>query len=80
MTMKSIVDWFDPKNLTHLQAYQHLQNVGLWPEHFIPADVGFPNLWQVALAGKLADLYVSEKIAWLSGKVLRDVDLTTRRR
>ena len=29
-----IEDWFDPKNLDHLRAYNHLRNYGEWPDGF----------------------------------------------
>jgi hypothetical protein len=67
----SVVNWFDPNKLEHLQAYQVLNDTGLWPEHFIPADVRFPVGWAGQLNMRLADLYVNEKVKQLTGKVLR---------
>jgi hypothetical protein len=67
----SIVDWFDHKQLQHLQAYQYLKETGLWPKFFIPAEIGFPVGWESSLAIKLADIFVDEKIKQLTGKTLR---------
>ena len=69
--LTSIVDWFDPKKLEHLQAYEFMQEKGQWPEHFIPCDVEFPAQWRLSLLYKISDLYVKEKLAQLTGKVLR---------
>src|SRR6266576_4307989 len=72
-TVISIVDWFDAKNLAHLQAYQTMQNTGYWPEHFIPADVAFPICWNTMLRSKITDIYVEETIRRLTGTALRTI-------
>ena len=54
----SILDFFNPKDLEHLQAYVHLNNTGVWPTGFLPDEITFPNLWQVTLAGRLAEAYL----------------------
>lgn len=43
-----LVDWFDPNNKEHLRTYVHVQNGGYWP--------------MAALASKLADKYIEEKL------------------
>lgn len=67
----SIVDFFDPTNLSHLEAYKCFDETGYFPDHFIPADVKLTTMWRYALASKLATLYVNEKINELTGTTLR---------
>lgn len=69
--LTSIVDFFDPTNLSHLEAYKTFEETGYFPDHFIPADVKLSTMWRYALASKLATLFVSQKINELTGKTLR---------
>ncbi len=57
-----ILDFFDPLNIDHLRAYQHLQEKGTWPTNFIPDDVEFSSNWQMMLQAKMADLWVGTNI------------------
>ena len=61
-TKMKITDWFNVKDINHLKAYQHLQKTGNWPKDFLPSNIESPQLWQVELAVKLANAYVSEQI------------------
>ena len=56
----SIVDWFDPTNPSHLDAYIHLMDKAFWPEGFIPPNVTIPPTWHVSLAFKLSEAYLTE--------------------
>jgi hypothetical protein len=63
----TIVDWFNPHNMEHLQAYKHLSHTGTWPKPFwdkILKDnqIEMTTAWQVALACKIADAFVNEKL------------------
>jgi len=64
--MTSIVDWFDPKNIEHLRAYNHLRNYGVWPlsfsVEFNDRDIEFVPSWQILLLGKIANEYINEKL------------------
>jgi hypothetical protein len=79
-TTQSVWEWFDPTDLTHLQAYQVLQQTGIWPEGFIPENVGFPVLWSLHLDARLANLYVSEKLAWMTGEVFAGITYPENKR
>jgi hypothetical protein len=35
----TIAEFFDPCNIIHLQAYDHLLRTGSWPEGFFPPNV-----------------------------------------
>jgi hypothetical protein len=56
------LDFFNPLDIDHLTAYQHLQKKGTWPVKFIPDDVEFETTWQLLLQGKMADLWVGTNI------------------
>jgi len=58
----NIVDLFDPKDLDHLRAYNHLKNHGTWPIGFIPEDTQFDAVWQILLLAKIANEYINEKL------------------
>jgi hypothetical protein len=52
---QTIVDFFDPYNVSHLKAYRHLEKTGFWPKGFIPDEIiGLAMAWQVGLVAKLA--------------------------
>ncbi len=57
-----IITYFDPCNVDHLEAYRHLQNVGTWPEGFIPEGTGFNIAWQTIIAFKMANLWVTFRL------------------
>ena len=40
-----ISDWFNPKDKVHQKAFDHLNENGHWPEHFVPDDIQFGPLW-----------------------------------
>ena len=56
------LDFFDPLDINHLRAYQHLQKKGTWPEDFIRNDIEFDSYWQMAIQSKMADLWVGTNI------------------
>ncbi len=56
----SIVEWFDPTNLSHLRAYDKLQRTGTWPVGFLPENILFPMAWLSSIAFKITELYVSD--------------------
>ena len=54
-----ISEWFDVNNKEHLKAYQHLMDVGCWPEGFIDKNkVEFESGWQFMLMGKMTKEYM----------------------
>jgi hypothetical protein len=61
--MKTILDFFNPLDIDHLRAYQHLQQKGTWPENFVPWDkIEFGANWITELTTKMADLWVGTNI------------------
>lgn len=57
-----ISQWFDANNISHLNAYRHLERKGFWPAGFIPDDMEFENGWQILVLSKLADAWLDEKL------------------
>lgn len=60
--MKTLTDWFDPHNMDHLKAYQHLRETGVWQEGFIPFYVVVDPYWQFSLAEKMAVAWIDHKL------------------
>lgn len=58
----SIIDWFDPHNMDHLQALNHLNNEGAWPEGFLPEEIQMINHWYFMLMVKVADCWMTHKL------------------
>ena len=56
----NILDYFDPYDKAHLEAYIQLRDTGIWPEGFVPEGTPFPPTWQTQLASMLADAWVDE--------------------
>lgn len=56
---QSVVDWFNPKAIIHLQAFQHLLETGTWPIGFIPEGIRFPQVWQMHLLRKIFEIWGS---------------------
>jgi hypothetical protein len=58
----TIVDFFDPCNYEHIQAFDYLSKKGTWPTEFysyiIENHIEFPVAWQVSLAYKIVNEYV----------------------
>jgi hypothetical protein len=55
--MRTIVEWFDPKNVRHLAAFSFYCNNGVWPNFTIPENVVFPgtNVWIVEILDKIME-------------------------
>jgi len=62
-TIMNIIDWFDPDNIEHLQAYKHLMDTGFWPVGFLPEDVELRPAWSLTLFRILANKYMEEKLS-----------------
>lgn len=58
-----IDEWFDPHNIDHLKAYNHLRNYGEWPRDFLPDDLEYVFSWQMILMSKIANAYILEKLS-----------------
>lgn len=54
----SIVDFFDPLNMKHIEAWKHLAKTGFWQEGFIPEDVVFTNNWMIGITFKVCNAWV----------------------
>lgn len=55
---KLFSDWFDPYNLKHLRAYNHLQKHGAWPEGFKPKDIKMDVYWHSKIINKMAEAWI----------------------
>lgn len=58
----TITDYFDPEQISHIRAYQHLKDRGQWPEGFVPEDCEFVVGWQFDLAFKIANTWVEQML------------------
>jgi uncharacterized protein YeaC (DUF1315 family) len=65
MNKQTIVDWFDVTNPEHVRAWHTLCETGCWPEGFVPESMKHDMVpcWQVSIAYKLANAYVSDFLA-----------------
>jgi hypothetical protein len=55
-----IAQYFDPHDVDHVKAYQHLQEDGSWPEGFIPEDVKAINGWRYLVDQKIIDAWIRD--------------------
>lgn len=63
----SVIDWFDPYNMEHLQAFKDLQKTGFWPKDFwnkiITDDrIEMVTGWQLGIYVKVANAFLKEKL------------------
>jgi hypothetical protein len=56
---KQLHEFFDVYNPEHLKAYLILQDTGMWPRGFIPADVEVETNWQFYLMAKFTDAWMT---------------------
>lgn len=55
---QNIVDFFDPYNLTHLQAWQYRASIGTWPNQFLPDNLAFDSNWDTKIQEKLGQAWL----------------------
>jgi len=58
-----ISQWFNPQDINHIRAYDHLQRSGAWPENFLPEGIKFDPHWQFIIRSDIADIYVDNMLA-----------------
>lgn len=58
----SIIDYFNPFNIEHIEAYTHLLKTGQWPVDFWSDDIELPSGWQISIMNKLANVWVDYMI------------------
>lgn len=59
--VQSIVDWFDPMNLNHINAYKHLCQTGVMilPQGVDAETIDFGLNWQIEVMRKLSEAWVN---------------------
>lgn len=66
----NIVEFFDPNNQQHLQAYRHLSTKGFWPLEFmemLPKDLEGTVEWHFGVVDKMAKCWVDSILGSDSG-------------
>ncbi len=58
-----ISQWFNPRNINHIRAYDHLMRHGTWPEHFLPEDMMMDPHWRFLIDSSIAQEYVDNMLA-----------------
>ena len=58
---RRILDWFDPDDDRHLQAYEHYQLTGAWPVGFLPEGVVLSPGWDSGLARRIAQRWLRHR-------------------
>jgi hypothetical protein len=57
-----IHEYFDPKNLEHLEAYDQLERTGSWPVDFLPQHLTHCPDWKIYITDKIVNAYLEEKL------------------
>lgn len=60
-------DWFDPYNIDHIKAYDHLQKTGTWPEGFVSAGIEYSYLAIPAIQASISYAWTQKA---LNGHIL----------
>jgi hypothetical protein len=66
------VDWFDPDNIYHILAYNHLCHEGCWPKDFIPKNCFMRSGWSLRISNKLASAWVGHMMKANSQEVSKE--------
>lgn len=55
--MRTIVDWFNPKDEAHRKAFTFFCENEIWPNFVIPSDVTIPmgSIWIVQILDKITE-------------------------
>jgi hypothetical protein len=53
------VGWFDPDDINHIRAHEHLCHEGQWPNDFIPKNCLMSCSWMTDLTRKLANAWIA---------------------
>jgi len=62
-----ITSFFNPKDPTHIMAWQQLQKEGNWPKDFIPKGTEFGGDWRYHLYNKMAVCWIEYVTTHLKG-------------
>jgi hypothetical protein len=57
-----ISQWFNPRNINHIRAYDHLMKSGTWPENFLPEGVLFDPHWRYLIDASITTVYVDNML------------------
>jgi hypothetical protein len=52
-------EFFDPKNIDHINAYVYRQEYGYWPKDFLTEDIEISNVSMMLLLHKFSDAYIN---------------------
>jgi len=61
----TIVEYFDPYNQKHLEAYHSLKTTGQWPKEFYKIGIVFEGDWYVQLLVKMANTWLDHRLGGL---------------
>ena len=50
----NFLDWFDYRNINHIEAFLYYNEHKKWPSCFIPIDIFFPDDWYISLLVRMA--------------------------
>ena len=67
----NIVDFFDPEDKTHIEAYRSLEKHGFLPHWFFERDLEQGPNWQIELMNKMAQYWME---AFESGRIDLSID------
>jgi len=52
-------EFFNPKDIKHIEAYLYLNEHGYLPDGFVPKECKMDNNWQMAIMAKMALAYAN---------------------
>jgi len=55
---KNVVEWFNPHDINHINAYKEHQQEGNWPKDFIPKEIKFSDGWFYNIGQKIIQCWI----------------------
>lgn len=75
----TVVEWFEPSNADHMEAFKALKELGQWPKGFIPEGLEFPATWMTQLNEKVLAHMMEGKVPLDSDNEEKKIRLLTER-
>lgn len=78
MEKTDIVEWFDPYNYVHIQAYLYYQKHDAWPIGFLVEGISFSKDWKHNLLKKMTCEWIKHitteyRVAGLTSQTFKQV-------
>lgn len=61
----NLTNFFDPYNIEHIKAFQHMQKTGAWPEKFfdkVKEHIAEDPHWYLSISMKMSNAWIKHSL------------------